>query len=129
MADTSGKVVYPSAGGFPFSNAIRAGDFVYLSGVMAFRKDGSLSTGPIEEQTAMVLDSLGAVLQTAGCALEDVIRCDCTLQDPRDFSGFNTVYAKYFPKNPPVRTTAGAVHVFDGRVEIGCVAYKPLRKA
>ncbi len=58
--------------------------------------------------------------------LADVIKCGCTLQDARDFGGSNTVYATYFKTNPPTRTTAVTVHVLDGRVEIDCVAYKPL---
>jgi len=128
MSTTKGKIVYPSSGGYPFSNAIRVGDFVYLSGVIAFLPDGSVSTGPIEEQTKIVLDKLQGILQKAGCAMSDVVKCDCTLQDARDFSGFNTVYARYFPKDPPVRTSSVAQHVLDARVEIDCLAYKPLPK-
>lgn len=122
------KVVYPSGGDYPFSNAIRVGDFVYVSGQMAFLPDGSLSTAPIEEQTKIVLDGLQSILQKAGCTMADVVRCGCTLQDARDFDGFNKVYATYFKKDPPVRTTAVAVHVLDGRVEIDCIAYKEFKK-
>jgi reactive intermediate/imine deaminase len=124
---TAGKIVYPSSGGYPFSNAIRVGDFVYVSGQMAFQADGSLSTGAIEEQTKMVLEALKGILQKAGCTLADVVKCDCTLQDARDFDGFNKVYATYFKKDPPVRTTAVVQHVLDGRVEIDCIAYKQLQ--
>lgn len=126
MPKTKGKIVFPSSGGFPFSNAIRVGDFVFLSGVIAFQPDGSVSTGPIEVQTKIVLDTLQGILKNAGCAMSDIVKCGCTLQDARDFGGFNTVYATYFPKDPPVRTTAVATHVLDGRVEIDCLAYKPL---
>ena len=123
---TSSITRYPTSGGLPFSSAIRAGDFVYVSGQMAFLPDGSLSTGPIEAQTTIVLEALQAILATAGCTLADVIKCGCSLQDARDFSGFNTVYATYFPVNPPTRTTVVVQHVLDGRVEVDCVAYKPL---
>jgi reactive intermediate/imine deaminase len=122
------KVVYPSRAGYPFSNAIRVGDFVFVSGQMAFQPDGSLSTGPIEEQTKMVLDGLKAILQKAGCTMADVVKCGCTLQDARDFDGFNKVYATYFQTDPPVRTSAVAMHVLDGRVEIDGIAYKEFRK-
>lgn len=122
------KVVYPSGLNYPFSNAIRVGDFVYVSGQMAFLPDGSLSTGPIEEQTKIVLDTLQGILKKAGCTMGDVVRCGCTLQDARDFDGFNKVYATYFKKDPPVRTTAVAVHVLDGRVEIDCIAYQEFKK-
>ncbi len=120
------QVVVPSGGDYPFSNAVRAGDFVYVSGQMAFLPDGSMSTGPVEAQTRIVLDTIATILKKAGCTMADVVRCGCTLQDARDFAGFNTVYAGYFPKEPPVRSTAVVRHVLDGRVEIDCVAYHPL---
>jgi reactive intermediate/imine deaminase len=123
--DTDGKIIYPSSGGYPYSEAIRAGDFVYVSGVIATNPDGSVSTGPIEVQTAMVLDQLKAILAKAGCTLADVINCGCSLQDARDFSGFNKVYARYFPTAPPTRTTLVVTHVLDARVEIDCIAYNP----
>ncbi|MES2521462.1 MAG: RidA family protein [Gemmatimonadota bacterium] len=63
------KTVYPSAGGLPFSNAIRAGDFVLVSGQMAFLPDGSLSAGPIEQQTRLVMEAIKAILETAGCTM------------------------------------------------------------
>lgn len=122
------KVVYSSGAGYPYSDAIRAGDFVYVSGQIAFNPDGSVSTGPIEQQTRMVLDKLKAILEKAGCSLGDVIKCGCSLADARDFTGFNTVYATYFPSKPPTRTTLVVVHVLDARVEVDCVAYKPQRE-
>jgi len=121
------KIVYSSGANLPFSAAIRAGDVVYVSGQIATLPDGSISTGPIEEQTRIVLENLDATLQRADCSLRDVISCSCSLQDARDFAGFNTVYARFFPESPPTRTTLVVKHVFDARVEIGCIAYKPLR--
>jgi len=126
MAKKKDKIVYPSAGGYPFSNAIRAGDFVYVSGQIAFLPDGSISTGAIGAQTKIVLDTLKSILATAGCTMADVIKCGCTLQDARDFDAFNAAYATYFPKNPPVRTTTVVQHVLNALVEIDCIAYKPL---
>lgn len=116
---------YPSQGSYPFSNAIRAGDFVYVSGQIAFEPNGAVSTAPIEQQTQMVLEQLAAILKSAGCTLADVVKCGCSLQDARDFAGFNKVYATYFPRNPPTRTTLVVQHVLDARVEIDCIAYKP----
>lgn len=126
MAQKKDKVVYSSGAGYPFSNAIRAGDFVYVSGQLAFMPDGSISTGSIEAQTKIVLDTLKSILATAGCAMSDVVKCGCTLQDARDFDAFNKTYATYFPKNPPVRTTAVVEHVLNALIEIDCIAYKPL---
>jgi reactive intermediate/imine deaminase len=116
---------HPSQGGYPFSNAIQAGDFVYVSGQIAIEASGAVSTGPIEQQTKLVLEQIAAILKEAGCTLGDVVKCGCSLQDARDFAGFNKVYATYFPNNPPTRTTLVVQHVLDARVEIDCVAYKP----
>jgi reactive intermediate/imine deaminase len=120
------KVVYPSGGNYPFSNAIRAGDFVFVSGQIAFMTDGSVSTEAIQAQTRMVLDTIKDILAKAGCSMSDIIRCGCTLQDARDFDGFNSAYATYFPKDPPVRTTAVGRLVLDARVEVDCIAFHPL---
>ena len=128
MTQTNDKIIFSSGAGFPFSNAIRAGDFVYVSGQIAFLPDGTISTGSIEAQTKIVLDTLQAILVKTGCGMADVVKCGCTLQDARDFEAFNKIYATYFSKNPPVRTTAVVQHVLDARVEIDCVAYKPLKK-
>src|SRR5262249_15267185 len=109
---------------YPFSPAVRAGDFIFVSGQLAFNPDNSLSTGPIEEQTKMVLDGLKATIESQGCSMSDVVSCVCSLQDARDFSGFNTVYATYFADPFPARTTHVATHVLDARVEIACTVYK-----
>lgn len=124
-SDHPRKTVYPSTGGYPYSNAIRVGDFVLVSGQMAFLPDGSLSTGPIQEQTTLVMEALKQILKTAGCTMADVVKCGCSLQDARDFAGFNAVYATYFPTDPPTRTTVVVQHVLDGRVEVDCMAYAP----
>jgi 2-iminobutanoate/2-iminopropanoate deaminase len=118
--------VHNAASSLPFSAAVRAGDFVFVSGQLAFSADGTLSTGPIEEQTKIVLDGLKATIEAQGCSMSDVVNCVCSLQDARDFSGFNSVYATYFPQNPPARTTHVATHVLDARVEIACTVYKPV---
>jgi 2-iminobutanoate/2-iminopropanoate deaminase len=122
------KIVYPSGAGYPFSNAIRAGDFVYVSGQIAFLPDGTISTGPIQTQTKIVLDTIHTILGKAGCTLADVIQCQCTLEDARDFDFFNTVYATYFPIDPPVRTTTVGQLVLPAKLEIDCVAYSPLAR-
>ena len=67
-----------------------------------------------------------AVLALAGCTMEDVVKTHVYVQDARDFGGFNAVYAGYFPKDPPARTTAEARLMIDIKVEIEAIAYKPL---
>jgi|SRR5665213_2988065 len=111
----------------PFSTAIRAGDFVYLSGVTAVDRLGRQPGGPIDVQTRLVLDSIKTILEGVGCTMGDVIKATCFLDDPRDFMSFNHVFAEYFPTNPPTRTTVRAQLMLEGKVEIEVVAYKPLQ--
>jgi reactive intermediate/imine deaminase len=128
MPSKEDTTIFSSGHGLPFSDAIRAGDFVFVSGQIAFLPDGTISTGGIEAQTKIVLDTIKGILTKAGCTMADVVKCACSLQDARDFDAFNKIYATYFLKNPPVRTTIVVQHVLDARVEIDCIAYKPSKR-
>lgn len=119
------KQVFGSAH-VPLSPAVRAGDFVYVSGQVPFGPDGVVVTGGITEQTEQVIRNIKAVLEMAGCTLDDVVKTNVYLSDARDFGAFNAVYAKHFAKEPPARTTAEARLVIDIKVEIEAIAYKPL---
>lgn len=110
----------------PLSPAVRAGDFVYVSGQVPTGPDGTVVPGGIEEQTRQVMENIGAALQLAGAGLADVIKTTVILVDAREFGAFNKVYGSYFPNNPPARTTLEARLMIDIRVEIEAVAYKPL---
>ena len=85
----------------PLSKAIRAGDYVYLSGQVPLRGDGSVETGSIEDQTRVVMENIKEILGEAGCELSDVIKATAWLGDRADFAGFNKVYAEYFSDAPP----------------------------
>ena len=110
----------------PLSKAIRAGDYVYLSGQVPLKSDGSVETGSIEAQTRVVMENIEAILGEAGCALSDVIKATAWLGDRADFAGFNRVYAEYFPDAPPARSTVESRLMIDIRVEVEVTAYKPL---
>ena len=110
----------------PLSPAVRAGDFVYVSGQVPTGSDGTVVAGGIEAQTRQVLHNVEAALKLAGATLADVVKTTVILVDARDFGAFNTVYASFFPANPPARTTLEARLMIDIRVEIEAVAYKPL---
>jgi reactive intermediate/imine deaminase len=116
------------AGGqaLPFSPAIRAGDFVYVSGQVAHGENGELIDGGIIVQTRRVIENLRRILAEADCTLDDVIKCNVWLADARDFWSFNKVYASYFPGVPPARSTVQSPLMIDAKIEIDCVAYKPL---
>ncbi len=116
------------AGGqaLPFSPAIRAGDFVYVSGQVAHDESGELVGSTIVAQTRQTMENLRRVLTLAGCTLDDVIKCNVWLADARDFWSFNKVYASYFPNVPPARSTVQSPLMIDAKIEIDCVAYRPL---
>ena len=110
----------------PLSKAIRAGDYVYLSGQVPLKSDGSVETGSIEDQTRVVMENIKAILGEAGCGLSDVIKATAWLSDRADFAGFNRVYAEYFAEAPPTRSTVESRLMIDIRVEVEVTAYKPL---
>lgn len=88
----------------PYSQAIRAGGFVFVSGQIPLDPEsGELSAGPIEEQAAMVLRALGGVLEAAGSDLAKVVKVTLYLTDMADFARVNKVYEKFFPQDPPAR--------------------------
>jgi enamine deaminase RidA (YjgF/YER057c/UK114 family) len=73
----------------PFPKAVRAGDFVFVSGQMAIDAKGQLVEGGVEAQTRLVMDNIKAILAEAGCTMKDVVKCTCWLDDARDFGRFN----------------------------------------
>ena len=109
----------------PLSPAVRAGDFIFISGQTPFGPKGENVGGTIEVQTRQVLDNVKAALALAGAELSDVVKTTVWLADARDFSAFNGVYAAYFPAEPPARTTAESRLMADIKVEIEAIAYKP----
>ena len=111
----------------PLSPAVRAGDFVYVSGQVPVRSDGTMVAGGIAEQTEQVLSNVEAALVLAGCTMEDVVKTTVYLEDARDFGAFNAVYGKHFPKEPPARTTVEARLMVDIKIEVDAIAYRPVR--
>jgi len=108
------------------SKAIRAGDFVFITGQVPMRDGQPMTEGGIEAQTRACLDSLKQILQEAGCELGDVVKSMVWLKNREDFAGFNAVYAEYFPSEPPTRSALVSDFLIDILVEIECIAYRPL---
>ena len=109
----------------PFSPAVRAGDFIYVSGQVPANAEGEIVVGGIEAQTRQVMENLKKVLALAGATLDDVYKSTVWLQDARDFGAFNRIYMGYFGENKPARSTTEARLMVDAKVEIDVVAYKP----
>lgn len=108
------------------SRAVRAGDFVFLTGQVPMQNGAPMTTGTIEEQTRAVLDEIKATLALAGCELTDVVKAMVWLKDRSDFPGFNKTYAEYFPDAPPARSALVSDFLIDIRVEVEVIAYRPL---
>jgi len=107
------------------SRAVRAGDFVFVTGQVPLRDGQPMTDGSIEDQTRACLDSLRQILAEAGCDLDDVVKSMVWLKNRADFAGFNAVYSEYFPTEPPTRSALVSEFLIDILVEIECVAYKP----
>jgi 2-iminobutanoate/2-iminopropanoate deaminase len=110
--------------GAPYSQAIRAGDFVFVSGQLALRPDHAEIVGDsIEEQTEQVLANLRAILEAAGSGLDRLIKTTVYLADLGDFAGMNEVYARHVGEVPPARATIEVSALPSGaKVEIEAVA-------
>ena len=110
--------------GLPFSAAVRVGNVLYLSGQLGnLPGTRQLADTSIAGQTRQTFENIKAVLSQAGSSLERVFKCTVFLSNIADFAKMNEVYATYFPKDPPARSTvAGSGLALGGRVEIECLA-------
>ena len=108
------------------SRAIRAGDFVFLTGQIPMRDGVPMTNGTIQEQTRAVLDDITATLSQAECTRDDVVKAMVWLRERADFPGFNEVYGEYFPLEPPTRSAVVSDLLVDARVEVEVMAYRPL---
>jgi 2-iminobutanoate/2-iminopropanoate deaminase len=108
----------------PYSQAIRAGGFVFASGQIPIDPaTGEFVQGGIAEQTEQVLKNLAALLEAAGSGLDKVVKTTVFLADMKEFAQMNEVYARYFTAAPPARATVAAAGLpRDARVEIEAVA-------
>jgi len=111
--------------GAPYSQAIRSGDLVFVSGQLSLRPgDKELTGGTIEEQTEQVFANLRAILEAAGSGLDKLVKTTVFLQDLGDFQGMNAVYATHVGERPPARSTVEVAKLPSGaRVEIEAIAH------
>ncbi|MGE5581616.1 MAG: RidA family protein [Bacillota bacterium] len=113
----------------PLSQAVRAGDLVFVSGqVPVDPATNSLVKDGVEKQTEVVLERIKLILQAAGCSLTDVVKVTVFLTDIGNFAAMNRVYQRYFPVNPPARSCVEAKLAIDAALEIEAIAYMPLKK-
>lgn len=110
----------------PYSQAIEAGGFVFVSGQIPLdSKTGDVVTGDIREQTRRVMENAGAILAAAGSRFSEVVKVTVYLKDMADFPAMNEVYAEYFPSEPPARATVEVARLpRDVSIEMDFTAWK-----
>jgi 2-iminobutanoate/2-iminopropanoate deaminase len=115
----------PKAAG-PYSPAIYAGPFIFLSGQVPLDpKSGQLVSGDITQQTHQVMKNLGALLQEAEASFENVVKTTIFLTNMDDYAAVNAVYAEYFSSAPPARSTVQvAALALKAQVEIDMIAFR-----
>ena len=111
--------------GAPYSQAIRTGEYVFVSGQLALKPgDKELSGGTIEEQTEQIFANLAAILAEAGTSLAKLVKTTVFLQNLDDFQGMNSVYAAHVGDRPPARSTVEVAKLPSGAlVEIEAIAH------
>jgi reactive intermediate/imine deaminase len=113
----------PGGRSLPFTKAVRAGDFIFVSGQVPMGADGEIVDGNIATQTRQTIDNINAILQSLGLGLEHVVKATVWLADARDFWPFNKVYLEHFGAALPARSCVRADMMVDCKVEIEVVAY------
>lgn len=117
----------PSAGmGYPFSEAVRVGNLLFLSGQVGEDSDGNLVEGGIEAEAEQVMLNVKGALARRGLGMEHVVKCTVFLADIAEWGAFNTIYKKHFEPPYPARSALGANGLaLKARVELECIAAYP----
>ena len=110
----------------PYSQAVAAGPFLFCSGQISIDpKTNQVNLGSVAEQAALVMKNVEAVLKAGGCSFENIVKTTIFLTDMNDFAAVNEIYGKYFPSNPPARSTVAVAGLPKGvKVEVEVLAYK-----
>lgn len=115
----------PSEEGLPYSSYVRAGDFIYLSGLVAMNDELEIVSGGIRAETDRIFELADKILRQAGSSLGDVVKVTICLPEPSDFDAFNDAYRAHFPSKPPARATFCAGLTIGAKVEMEFIAYQP----
>lgn len=110
----------------PFHPAVRAGDYIFVSGQVAKDEHGNMCVGNIEDECRWTIESIRRVLAEEGAELSDVVKVTVYLEDARNFGRYNRVFAEYFADGCVARTTVEARAAIEVKIEMDAIAYKPL---
>ena len=108
----------------PFSEAVRVGDMLYLSGQLGLVPGTSdLAPGGIQGETRQVMENIKSILERYGSSMDKIVKCTVMIADIAEWPAFNEVYVTYFPGPKPARSAFGAAGLaLNGRVEVECWA-------
>ncbi|WP_274631114.1 RidA family protein [Arvimicrobium flavum] len=121
-----GEGVGAARSAMPLTPAVRAGDFVFISGQVPMDPNGEILVGSVEAQTRLVMDRIAVALEQAGSSMKEIVKSTVFLKDARDFTAFNKIYSSYFePGKRPARTCVQNDMIVDIKVEIEVIAYSP----
>ncbi|MGC8832312.1 MAG: RidA family protein [Candidatus Bathyarchaeia archaeon] len=108
----------------PYSQAIKIGNLCFVSGQAGLDpKTGERVPGGVEAETRQILENIERILEAAGSSLSQVVKVTVFLRDMKDYPGMNKVYERFFPRDPPARTTVQAAPPRDFNVEMDVIAY------
>jgi 2-iminobutanoate/2-iminopropanoate deaminase len=128
MSENKSKKAYPIGKknpNLPFHPAVRAGDFIFVSGQVAKDASGNMLSGTIEQETTGTIESIRRILAEEGATLADVVQVTTYLGDTRDFGRYNRVFSQHFQEAVLARTTVEARAVINTKIEMAAIAYKP----
>jgi 2-iminobutanoate/2-iminopropanoate deaminase len=115
----------PGAQNLPFSEAVRVGDMLYLSGQLGTDSTGKLVPGGIGPETRQALNNIAAALARHGSSLDRVVKCTVMLADVAEWAAMNEVYVTFFPTHRPARSAFGTSGLALGaRLELECMALR-----
>ena len=110
----------------PFHPAVRAGDYIFVSGQVAKDEHGNMCVGNIEQECRATIESIRRVLAEEGADLKDVVKVTTYLEDARNFGHYNRIFGEYFADACLARTTVEARLAIEVKIEMDAIAYKPL---
>lgn len=113
----------PGQGHRPFSELVRVGRMLYLSGQLGTDSTGTVVSGGIQAETRQALENIKHVLEANGSSMDDVVKCTAMLADIKEWAAMNEVYVSYFPRHLPARSAFATNGLaLGGRIELECMA-------
>ncbi len=115
-----------SGKGYPFSESVRVGNILFISGQVGVDENNQLVEGGIVGETRQIMSNIGGALERRGLGFSDVVKCTVFLADVAEWGEFNTIYTSYFERPYPARSALGANGLALGaRLEVECIAAYP----